>query len=492
MPAVSLSQPECYYWAAIELAQRSILTGWLILIPAERDFLRLVAALLTSLAVLVWTLTSRPYRRTEDNILASTSILLLNLAYFGGLLVKTFEDVSASDTHLAQRVLGFSSTESIVGMMLAFTVVMLLVLAAAAVHTLRSEGRMAVLLLTEDRLPPKLSLAHGQRWMLFNSHIWSTGQDQASARPICVHAYGHVLGGSVPISARAYAHAHTPFRRRRSSGSSSACSQAAPSSSTLTTWRILALWRLTSTRADASSVSSPRGTSAPGIASGRCGRPSRKGSRAPTFGRRTSHGGAPMEEMKERECPVDLQELVFDGTETIQWHRIADFQLVSLKLIAERMLLASPQYASREAITLTMRGELLADELEMPDGVKLYVSASNPGAGDVAGELQSRYASLSVQATTEGASHFFLYLSAETFLDEVGGRLTEEVRQWRQGGLPVVMAHENDPDKKGCEFSRCVRSRCLYPPLTFAPFPPFTPHKNPERLTASLSRRRAT
>ena len=60
-----MPQPECYYWATVELAQRSILTGWLILIPAKRDFLRLIAALLTSLAMLVWTLTLRPYRKAS-------------------------------------------------------------------------------------------------------------------------------------------------------------------------------------------------------------------------------------------------------------------------------------------------------------------------------------------------------------------------------------------------------------------------------------------
>jgi hypothetical protein len=154
----------------------------LILIPAERDFLRLLAALLTSLAMLVWTLTSRPYRRTEDNILATACILLLILTYFGALLIKTFEDFSATDKDLARRVLGFSSTDSIVGVMLTFTVVMLLILAAAAVHTLRSEGRMAILLLKETRLPPKISLVAGQKWMLFVSHIWSTGQDQVRSR----------------------------------------------------------------------------------------------------------------------------------------------------------------------------------------------------------------------------------------------------------------------------------------------------------------------
>lgn len=37
-----------------------------------------------------------------------------------------------------------------------------------------------------------------------------------------------------------------------------------------------------------------------------------------------SKGGAPMEVLRDKECPPDLQELVFDGRETIAWYRIAD------------------------------------------------------------------------------------------------------------------------------------------------------------------------
>jgi hypothetical protein len=172
----------------VELAQRSVLTGWLILIPAERDFLRLIAAWLTSLAMLVWTLSSRPYRRTEDNFLATMSTLLLNLAYMGAFLVKTFEDVSSADNVLARRVLGFSSTNSIVAVLLSFMVVMMLVLLTVSVHTLRSEERMPILLLKETHMTPKLSYAPGHKWMLFISHIWSTGQDQ-------VRWYCRIWGG---------------------------------------------------------------------------------------------------------------------------------------------------------------------------------------------------------------------------------------------------------------------------------------------------------
>ena len=150
------------------------------LIPADKSFLRLVTALLTSLAALVWTLTSRPYRRTEDSVLSVVSVLLLTLVYAGAMLVKAFEDFSnaVTDPALVRRVLGFSSSDSIVTILLIFTVVMLIFILSAAVYRLRREERMVILLLKESRLPPKLTLAPGQRWMLFISHVWSTGQDQ--------------------------------------------------------------------------------------------------------------------------------------------------------------------------------------------------------------------------------------------------------------------------------------------------------------------------
>lgn len=211
-------------------------------------------------------------------MLASTSILLLTLVYIGVLLVKTFEDFSATDYHLTQRVLGFSSTDSIVAVMLAFTVVMLFVLAATAVHTLRSEERMAILLSMENRLPPKLSLARGHRWMLFNSHVWSTGQDQArSSVCSCPYSCPHVVG-SMLVSAACDSLLLFPYhcivlshltRRRRLSGSSSGCYLVARYSSMSTTCSTSATLRPISTRAVASFCFSPKVISAPETASAR-------------------------------------------------------------------------------------------------------------------------------------------------------------------------------------------------------------------------------
>ena len=50
-------------------------------------------------------------------------------------------------------------------------------------------------------------------------------------------------------------------------------------------------------------------------------------------------GGAPLATIRDEECPSDMRGSIFDGRPVIQWHRIHEFQLVSLKLLAEQLLL---------------------------------------------------------------------------------------------------------------------------------------------------------
>lgn len=132
------------FWASVELAQRSILTGWVLLVPARTSFVRLFVAFLTSLAVLMWTLTARPYRRNEDNWLSVAATLLLLLTYFCSMQIKVFEDFSEAtgllgDPELTQRVLGFASTHGFIALLVLFAFALLVVMFVSALTTARSE-----------------------------------------------------------------------------------------------------------------------------------------------------------------------------------------------------------------------------------------------------------------------------------------------------------------------------------------------------------------
>ena len=60
-----------------------------------------------------------------------------------------------------------------------------------------------------------------------------------------------------------------------------------------------------------------------------------------------SKGGGPLDEIKIELDAAALRDAVFsDGRCMTTWYRIAEFQLVSLKQIAEFMLLQTPEYLS--------------------------------------------------------------------------------------------------------------------------------------------------
>ena len=179
--------PEHSFWSSVELAQRCILTGWVLLIRADKSFMRLVFALLTALIVLVCTLTLHPYRRADDNMLAVASSLLLLLVYTASIFIKAFEDFNLAvtslylDAALTPRVLGFSSTGGIATLLVMVALFLLAQVLVFAFFEMRREMQLPFLRLKESGQLPTLTLnSVHQRWHLFISHVWSSAQDQAA------------------------------------------------------------------------------------------------------------------------------------------------------------------------------------------------------------------------------------------------------------------------------------------------------------------------
>ena len=174
-------------------------------------------------------------------------------------------------------------------------------------------------------------------------------------------------------------------------------------------------------------------------------------------------GGGPLDAIK-AECRDDeMRAKIFDGRTTITWHRISHYQNLTLKLIANEMLSYGPKYGSgKEELTLILAGEVNVAELALDGSVVLWCSAGNSGAAEAAQELVSSMASggaalrvvdsQPVQAS--GVSAFMLlYLNEKTWVEQ-GDVLERDVRTAREGqsGLKIVMVHENDPKKGGCDF----------------------------------------
>ena len=199
----------------------------------------------------------------------------------------------------------------------------------------------------------------------------------------------------------------------------------------------------------------------------------------------------PLETIRDDECPDELRLDIFGvgggEREVIPWHRIYDFQLVSLKLLAEHLLLGCPREGNvsnlrrqslgtlsdlrrkslqgkRDHIDIFVPGELQCERMALPrPRPVVYASPHNPGALAVAADLAAGMGrglevtvdSAAIQAeggTRAVATHFLLYLNDRTYLGEAGKRLAEELRAVRAEGVEVVMVHENDLARGGCSF----------------------------------------
>ena len=233
-------------------------------------------------------------------------------------------------------------------------------------------------------------------------------------------------------------------------------------------------------------------------------------------------GGAPLADLK-AECRAELQPAIFGPPgmprDIIVWHRIKDFQLVSLKLLAEKLILSCPNNLGKPSIGIFIPGEVTRAKLAFFAPVRLYTSRNNPGASAVATRLRDGMVGLSVtdrrprqlldedtgavavtgqlrRVLTAGGNmfgmgaaddleptHMLLYLNDSTFVGEEGKALAAELRAARAANFPVLMLHENDETIGGCEFSRFFETTPqdlivdgLYKALAVALYPgPFWP-----------------
>ena len=108
-------------------------------------------------------------------------------------------------------------------------------------------------------------------------------------------------------------------------------------------------------------------------------------------------GGAAMDKIKANECPAEMLSPIFDGRDVIEWHRIKDFQIISLKLLAHQLLLGCPCDKGlphkffghpTNSLAIFLPGEVSRSRLAFSAPVLIYTSANNPGASRTVALLQ--------------------------------------------------------------------------------------------------------
>merc|ERR1712151_1196003 len=77
-----------YFWEAIELFRRLAVSGFVLLIPYDQIYWRIIMALAVSIPILVLTAFIKPLKRSEDNMLSIISQCILIFAYIICLLIR--------------------------------------------------------------------------------------------------------------------------------------------------------------------------------------------------------------------------------------------------------------------------------------------------------------------------------------------------------------------------------------------------------------------
>ena len=162
-----------YWWEAVELARKLVLTGFVLLIPEKNAFLRLVVAILVCSCSGFMLAAVRPYKRVEDNVIAVATSLVLLLLFLGTNWSTIFlgieERYQGADP---ADVLGFGQLNVIVDSMIILVAVVLVFFLVGAIVAARRVAEIPTIRLVSTKQPPELSIVKGLTWHLFNSHIW--------------------------------------------------------------------------------------------------------------------------------------------------------------------------------------------------------------------------------------------------------------------------------------------------------------------------------
>ena len=451
-------------------------------IPRGYEYVRILVGFLFTIMYLAALLSMQPYKRLDNDMLAVGMQTALVLIFFMSQSILLFNElVEAQGVSLTLRVLGFGSLDRLVQTLVVSNLTVLVAFVALLIYQSLSHRSVPLLRLVATKQPPELKLAQGMTYHLFLSHIWSTGQDTVAVikRQLNLLMPGVIVFLDVDDleeigNLEQYVAASQCVLILLSRGYffSANCLREINYAIAMNKPLIL--------------VHEPD----PG------------------------KGGLPLAELRE-DCEskgVDV-EYIFDRRwPIITWQRVSEFQMLSLRLIAEGTIEAMPgvldetsniKYAQVVGPTdpppgsqLYIPGEITRRQLHFKADVVLYVSTSDPGAEAFEEELLNSYGGLLNFTTTRRppasfvpfnssqvgsrndsrrksrsstgldrstarrdasnskVTHMLLYLTDDVFRGEAGQVLAHEVQQAWAHSIPIVLVHEIDPARNGCDFGR--------------------------------------
>ena len=465
-------EPQYLWWELLEAWKKLFLVGFAVLLK-QGSIEQLIVAFVFSTIFMLLVSVAMPFRSDDDDYFAKACGFGLSTLFFFCIISKVGAFAEAVDGVLTEHLrdsFGFDAAVVAVGM-LASVLVALLLVAAMAAHQLIKAANLPLLRFVATRAAPDLALSRDHSYHLFLSHIWSTGQDQCATikRQLMLLLPGVSIFLDVDDLESIdlledYIDASAVVMIFVSQGYFNSGNCLREVERTVSTDKPIAL------------VHDP------------------------------VKGGAKLDVIIRDECADHLREPIFGvGREVIEWHRIKDFQLVSLKLLAAQLLVGCPSRSisrSRKGSgarsragssaggsvgggsvgegggggggrrALYIPGEVSRQRMAFRSSghARVYVSPHNIGALAAVEALRAGMGgSFNIVSDSEitdaggrqrlrqRSTHFVLYLNHGTFAGrgDAGKRLAEEVGDALTTGSPrLVLLHETVPSEGGCAFDR--------------------------------------
>lgn len=151
--------------------QRIFIVGFVQLISPTLGYVRLLVGVLVTIGYLVFLMLIAPYKRGDVGALATACQALLVCLFLAAQSVRLFTELEQLGG-FGYDVLGFSSVDQVVGLMVGFNLLLLVVFAVITVYQLSTQRAIPLLRLVMTKEPPDLTLGQKARYHLFLSHIW--------------------------------------------------------------------------------------------------------------------------------------------------------------------------------------------------------------------------------------------------------------------------------------------------------------------------------
>jgi len=347
-----------WWWEVLLILQRLLVVGFVQWIPRSLLSIRMLCGTLVSLGYLVLLLFEKPHKRDDVGLMAfavQTCVVLIFCMAQWIMIFKMVDNVASDLTH---RILGFDSIDQLVATVIVINLTFLVVMVLSTLYHLLVYRDVTVLKLARSGEPPELSLKTGLRWHSFLSHTWASGQDQAAniKRKLQLLIPGCKLFLDVDdLEDVSDVHWHVTssqsvlvFLSKGYFFSENCLHELDWAAASRT--RMILVHEIDNRK-----------------------------------------GGAPLDTLR-ADCASQGHTLLAEADERsiIAWHRLAEAQLLSLRMIAQAMLHCMPGFEIlNDPPDVVVPGELTLHNIEFRGLVRLFVSAHNPGASRLAKELSA-------------------------------------------------------------------------------------------------------